>query len=212
MASLQSPQEAPNSSGIGRPIRGVEFSIVDHEDRPLGPGQRGELCIRGYNIMKGYYKNAPATKDALRDGWFHSGDVACLGEDGQYHIVDRMKDMVLRGGFNVYPREVEEVLYAHPAVREAVVIGVPHDTLGEEVMAIVTLRPGEQISAEELVRHCKEHVAAYKYLRIIEIRDELPKVRPARFSNGYFAADCPNDGEGCGAPIDGRACPLAIPN
>lgn len=175
VASFQSREEAPHSSGIGRPIDGVEFRIVDLEDRPLPPGQSGELCICGYNIMNGYYRNPDATAESMRGGWFHSGDVACLGEDGQYHIVDRMKDMVLRGGFNVYPREVEEVLYRHPAVREAAVVGVPHDTLGEEVKAVVTLMPGAQATREELVLHCKQHVAAYKYPRIVEIRDELPK-------------------------------------
>ncbi|HKK51355.1 MAG TPA: long-chain fatty acid--CoA ligase, partial [Myxococcota bacterium] len=142
---------------------------------PLSEGERGEICIRGHNVMKGYLGRPDATKEALRNGWFHSGDIGYRDEDGCYWIVDRKKDMILRGGFNVYPREVEEVLYEHEAVAEAAVIGVPHESHGEEVKAVVALAPGAIVSPDELREFCKERLAAYKYPRLIEIVDELPK-------------------------------------
>ena len=125
--------------------------------------------------MKGYWKRDDATAEAIRDGWFHTGDMAKVDEDGYFFIVDRKKDMIIRGGYNVYPREIEEVLYEHPAVREAAVIGVPHDELGEEVGAAVALKDGESVSAEELRDFVKENVAAYKYPRHVWFVDELPK-------------------------------------
>jgi long-chain acyl-CoA synthetase len=166
----------PRKAGsIGYPVWGVEMRIVNDADEPLPDEERGEICIRGHNIMKGYLGREDATKEALRGGWFHSGDVGYRDEDGCYWIVDRKKDMILRGGFNVYPREVEEVLYEHEAVAEAAVIGVPHESHGEEVKAIVALAPGARADAEELKAFCKDRLAAYKYPRLIEIRDELPK-------------------------------------
>ena len=138
-------------------------------------GVAGEICIKGHNVMKGYYKRPQATREAIVDGWFRSGDIATRDEDGYYFIVDRKKDMILRGGYNVYPREVEEVLYTHPQVAEAAVIGVPHESLGEEVKAVVALKLGSKIEPAELIAHCKEHLAAYKYPRHVEIIDALPK-------------------------------------
>jgi long-chain acyl-CoA synthetase len=138
-------------------------------------GELGEIVIRGHNVMKGYYKRPEATAEAIRSGWFHTGDLARVDEDGYFFIVDRVKDMIIRGGFNVYPREIEEVLYAHPAVAEAAVIGVYDLALGEEVKAVVAFKPGQSASEQDLIAYCKERLAAYKYPRSVEIRDTLPK-------------------------------------
>jgi long-chain acyl-CoA synthetase len=168
--------DKPRKPGsIGYPVWGVELCIVDDADQQLPDGERGEICIRGHNIMKGYLGRPEATKETLRGGWFHSGDVGYRDEDGCYWIVDRIKDMILRGGFNVYPREVEEVLYAHEAVVEAAVIGVAHESLGEEVKAVVVLGHDARVTPEELRAFCQERLAAYKYPRIVEIVAELPK-------------------------------------
>ena len=161
---------------IGTPIRDVELRLVDEEGNVLGVGDVGELQIKGPNVMKGYWQMPEATEKAIdADGWFASGDMATVDEDGYYSIVDRKKEMILRGGYNVYPREVEEVLYEHPAVAEAAVMGVPHDELGEEIVAIIAFKEGESATEDELRDHAKEGVAAYKYPRHILIVDELPK-------------------------------------
>jgi len=166
----------PRKAGsIGYPAWGVEMCIVDDDDNPLPDGERGEICIRGHNIMKGYLGRPDATKEALRGGWFHSGDIGYRDDDGCYWIVDRKKDMILRGGFNVYPREVEEVLYAHESVVEAAVIGVPHESHGEEVKAVVALSAGSTATPDAIKAFCKERLAAYKYPRTVEIVDALPK-------------------------------------
>jgi long-chain acyl-CoA synthetase len=168
--------DRPRKPGsIGYPVWGVEMGIFDDEDRPVADGEPGEICISGHNIMKGYLRRPEATAEAIRDGWFHSGDIGVRDADGSYRIVDRKKDMILRGGFNVYPREVEEVLYAHEAIIEAAVIGVPHESHGEEVKAVVALGPGRELSAENVIAYCKERLAAYKYPRIVEFSDGLPK-------------------------------------
>jgi long-chain acyl-CoA synthetase len=160
---------------VGYPVWGVEMAILDDTDQPVPEGERGEICIRGHNVMKGYWGRPEATAEAMRNGWFHSGDVGVRDEDGCYRIVDRVKDMILRGGFNVYPREVEEALYTHPAVVEAAVIGVPHPSHGEEVKAVVALAKDQSVTSEELIAFCKERLAAYKYPRIVEFVEELPK-------------------------------------
>ena len=168
--------DRPRQPGsIGYPVWGVEMAILDDLDRPLPDGERGEICVRGHNVMKGYWKRPDATKEALRNGWFHTGDIGVRDSAGSYTIVDRKKDMIIRGGFNVYPREIEEVLYAHPAVLEAAVVGVAHESHGEEVKAILALRPGHKLSAAEVIAFCKERLAAYKYPRHVEFRDALPK-------------------------------------
>ena len=170
------PRGGKKPGSIGRPIWGVEFRLIDGDGAVVTElGKPGEICIKGHNVMKGYYQRPEATAEAIVDGWFRSGDVGVVDADGYYTIVDRKKDMIIRGGFNVYPREIEEVLYAHPAVGEAAVIGVPHDSHGEEVKAVVAWKPGHSATADELVAYCKERLAAYKYPRIIEIRDALPK-------------------------------------
>ena len=165
-----------NPGSIGYPVWGVEMAIVDEHDQTVADGERGEIVIRGHNIMKGYYQRPEATAESIKNGWFYSGDVGIKSpEDGSYAIVDRLKDMILRGGFNVYPREVEEVLYQHPAVAEAAVLGVPDAEHGEEVKAVLALKPGHELTAQEVIDYCKQHVAAYKYPRIVEFMETLPK-------------------------------------
>lgn len=177
IASFNVPYLQKKPGSIGIPLEGVEFKLVDGEGKTvLENDTPGEICIKGHNVMKGYYKRPDATKQAVTaDGWFHTGDIGTRDADGFYYIVDRKKDMIIRGGFNVYPREVEECLYAHPAIGEAAVIGVDHLSHGEEVKAYVAFKPGQSATPEEIIAYCKEHLAAYKYPRIVEIRDELPK-------------------------------------
>ncbi len=162
---------------VGKPIWGISVQIWDADGRPLPPGAGhvGEIVLRGPNIMIGYHNNLEATAKAFAGGWFHTGDLGYLDEDGFMFIVDRIKDLIIRGGYNVYPREVEEVIYAHPAVAEAAVIGVPDPKLGEEVRAIVAVRPGQSVTEAELIEFVKERAAAYKYPRTVEFRDSLPK-------------------------------------
>jgi len=176
-ASFNRSVEDRRFLSIGRPIWGVEMKIFDEEDHPMPVGKDhvGEICIRGHNVMKGYYKKAEATAEAFKGGWFHSGDMGYVDEDGFFYIVDRKKELIIRGGFNVYPREVEEVLYAHPAVQEAAVIGVPDERMGEEVSAVVCLKQGQAATEAELIAFVKERVAAYKYPRTIRFMDALPK-------------------------------------
>jgi long-chain acyl-CoA synthetase len=162
---------------IGKALWGVRMRVCDRAGRTLPPGreQVGEILIRGHNVMKGYLGRPEATAEALRDGWLHSGDLGYMDEDGFYFIVDRAKDLVIRGGYNVYPREIEEVLYAHPAILEAAVIGKPDERLGEEIVAVVALRPGHKVTAQEIIAYTRERLAAYKYPREIRFMAELPK-------------------------------------
>jgi long-chain acyl-CoA synthetase len=162
---------------IGKPMWGVDLRIVDEADEPLLPGPEnvGEIVMRGHNVLKGYYKNPGATEAAMRNGWFHTGDLAYADDDGFVFIVDRKKDLVIRGGFNVYPREIEEVLYGHEAVAEAAVIGRPDERLGEEVVAFVSLTPDASATPQELIAWTRERVAAYKYPREVRILPQLPK-------------------------------------
>jgi len=175
VASFNHPYRERKAGSIGTPIEGVEMKVVDAEDGDLPTGEVGEIVIRGHNVMKGYWSRPDATAETIRDGWLHTGDLARIDEDGYFFIVDRKKDMIIRGGFNVYPREVEEVLYEHPAVREAAVIGLPDDTYGEEVAAAVQLEDGAEITPEELREFVKGQIAAYKYPRRVWFVDELPK-------------------------------------
>jgi long-chain acyl-CoA synthetase len=175
VASFNHLDRPPKPGSIGTPIWGVEMRCVDSEGHDVPTGELGEIVIRGHNVMKGYYKRADATAESIRGGWFYTGDVAYKDEDGYYFIKDRVKDMIIRGGFNVYPREIEEVLYAHPAIAEAAVIGVHDQALGEEVKAVVAFKPGQSATEPEIIEYCKERLAAYKYPRSVEIRDTLPK-------------------------------------
>ena len=159
---------------IGLPVWGVFVRIVDQNDQDVGTNELGEIVIRGHNVMKGYYKRPEATTEAFRNGWFHTGDIGRMDEDGYIFIADRVKDMIIRGGFNVYPREIEEVLMTHPAVSLAAVLGIPHERHGEEVKAFVILKEGAEVTEAELVAWSKENMADYKYPRLVEIRTELP--------------------------------------
>jgi long-chain acyl-CoA synthetase len=176
VASFNHPDRERKAGSIGTPISGVEMKVVDDQGNEVPQGEPGEIVIRGHNVMKGYWNRPDATADAISDdGWFKTGDMATVDEDGYFFIVDRKKDLIIRGGYNVYPREVEEVLYEHPAVREAAVIGVEHPDLGEEVGAAVALKEGAECSEDELREHVKEQVAAYKYPRKVWFVGELPK-------------------------------------
>ena len=159
---------------IGQPIVGVEVAIVDESGNQLPANQDGEIVVRGHNVMKGYYKRPEATAAAIRDGWFHTGDIGRRDANGNYFIVDRIKDMVIRGGFNVYPRELEEVLMTHTAIALVAVIGVPHEVHGEEIKAVVVLKPDAAAEPDAIVAWCKERMAAYKYPRIVQIVESLP--------------------------------------
>jgi long-chain acyl-CoA synthetase len=167
--------ERPSKPGtVGQPLFAVDIMVVDDNDEPVEPGQRGEVVIRGHNVMKGYYKQPEATAEVMRNGWFHTGDIGVFDVDGYLSIVDRKKDMILRGGMNVYPRELEEVMLTHPAVSLVAVVGVPDERLGEEVKAFVVKKAGAEVTEDALREWCKEQFAAYKYPRFIEFRPELP--------------------------------------
>ena len=175
IASFNHPDRERKPGSIGTPIDGVEMKVVDEDGKEVPDGEVGEIVIRGHNVMKGYWNKPEATEESIRDGWFHTGDMAKVDEDGYFFIVDRKKDLIIRGGYNIYPREIEEILYEHEAVREAAVIGVPHDDLGEEVGAAIALKEGQEADADELKAYVKERVAAYKYPRHVWFVDDLPK-------------------------------------
>jgi len=175
VASFNHPDRIRKPGSIGTPIRGVDMRVADEWGKDVPAGEVGEIVIRGHNVMKGYWRRADATAEAIPDGWFRSGDLARVDDDGYFFIVDRRKDMIIRGGYNVYPREIEEVLYEHPAVAEAAVIGVPDASLGEEVGAAVVLKPGQTTTPEKIQEYVKGQVAAYKYPRRVWLLDALPK-------------------------------------
>jgi long-chain acyl-CoA synthetase len=175
VATFSDPQRDPRPGSIGVPIWGIDVKLVDPDWNTVGEaGEIGEIAVRGHNIMKGYYKRPEATAAVMRDGWFRTGDLARRDEDGFYYIVDRAKDMIIRGGFNVYPREVEEVLMTHEAVSLAAVVGVPHESHGEEIKAFVILEEGASVTEDELREWAKEQMAGYKYPRIIQFAKDLP--------------------------------------
>lgn len=176
-ASFNISAEQRKVLSIGKPIWGVQMAIVDPDGGPLPPGEEnvGEVVVRGHNVMKGYYKRPEATAEAIRGGWLHTGDLGYRDADGYFYIVDRLKDLIVRGGYNVYPREIEEVLYGHPEVVEAAVVGRPDDRLGEEVEAFVVLTPGAAADAAALTAYAKERLAAYKYPRAFHLLAQLPK-------------------------------------
>lgn len=175
VATFSDPDRDPRPGSIGIPIWGVECKLIDDDWADVeGADAIGEIAIRGHNIMKGYLNRPDATAEVMRDGWFRSGDLARRDEDGFYYIVDRSKDMIIRGGYNVYPREIEEVLMTHPDVSLAAVVGVPHESHGEEVKAFVIRHEGATLTEEELVAWGKEQMASYKYPRIVTFVDALP--------------------------------------
>jgi long-chain acyl-CoA synthetase len=167
--------ERPSKPGtVGQPLMGVEIKCFDDGDKEVARGERGEIVIRGHNVMKGYYKRPEATAEAFRNGWFHTGDIGIMDDEGYLAIVDRKKDMILRGGYNIYPRELEEIIITHEAVSLCAVIGVADERLGEEVKAFVVLNQGHQLSSGEFVEWCKTQFAANKYPRYVEFRESLP--------------------------------------
>jgi long-chain acyl-CoA synthetase len=161
---------------VGKPIYGVELEIWNAQGDPLPRGREsvGEIVVRGVNVMRGYHGQPEATAEAMAGGWLHTGDLGYIDEDGFVFVVDRKKDLIIRGGYNVYPREVEDVLYTHPAVAEAAVIGIPDDRMGQEVKAVVALKPGQQATEDEIVDFVKQRMASYKYPRSVEFREHLP--------------------------------------
>ncbi|MBI1847269.1 MAG: long-chain fatty acid--CoA ligase [Candidatus Rokubacteria bacterium] len=160
---------------VGQPIPGVEVRILDDDDREVPGGEVGEVCVRGDNVMLGYYKMPEETARAIRNGWLHTGDVGKLDKDDYLYIVERKKDLIIRGGFNIFPREIEEVLYAHAKVAEAAVVGVRDPLMGEDVLAWVALKPGQHASAEEIMGFCQERLAKYKCPKQVRFVDALPK-------------------------------------
>jgi long-chain acyl-CoA synthetase len=176
LASFNRRDRERKPGSIGLPIDGTEMRVVDAYGNEVAQGDVGEIAIRGHNVMKCYWGRPDATAEVIdADGWFRTGDIGRADEDGYFFIVDRKKELVIRGGYNVYPREIEEVIYEHPDVREAAVIGVPHDELGEEVAAAVALKDGAETTAADIRSFVKERVAAYKYPRHVWLVDELPK-------------------------------------
>jgi long-chain acyl-CoA synthetase len=159
---------------VGLPI-GNEVRVFDDQDGELGPGQIGEIVLRGANVMKGYYRNEAATRDAMRSGWLHTGDLGYRDDEGFFYVVDRKSDMIIRGGENIYPREIDEVLYQHPLVKEAATVGVPDELYGEEVRAFVVPRPDATVTEEELLSYCRTRLADFKCPKSIILLDKIPK-------------------------------------
>lgn len=174
-ATFNAPSGVRKEGSVGFALAGHEVSIVGADGAPVAHGERGEVAIKGPSIMKGYWRRPEATAEVMRDGWFLSGDIGIQDEDGYLWIVDRKKDLVIRGGYNVYPREIEEVLYMHPAIREVAVIGIPDDRLGEEIGAVVALHPGASLEPADLRSWAHERLSAYKVPRIYQVVVELPK-------------------------------------
>ncbi|MDT7762954.1 MAG: long-chain acyl-CoA synthetase [Mycobacterium sp.] len=174
VVSFNHPGAQRKPGSIGTPVEGVQMRLVDETGAQVAQGMPGELQVKGPNVMKGYWNLPDATAAAIADGWFSTGDIARIDEDGYYYVVDRKKDLIIRGGYNVYPREVEEVLHEHPAVAQVVVIGIPHDTLGEDIGAAVVLKSGATVDPDELRSFAKQRVAAYKYPRRLWLVDSLP--------------------------------------
>jgi long-chain acyl-CoA synthetase len=175
VASFNHPDRPRKPGSIGTPVAGVQMRVLDDSGAEVTPGEVGEVAIRGHNVMKGYWRNPDATAAAIPDGWFRTGDLARVDEDGYFFIVDRKKELIIRGGYNVYPREIEEALYEHPGVAEVAVVGIAHESLGEEVGAAVALKPGASATPRELREFARERLAAYKYPRHVWLVEQLPK-------------------------------------
>jgi long-chain acyl-CoA synthetase len=173
-STFNPPDERRRPGSCGLPI-GNEMRVVDEEDREVADGTLGEIVLRGENILKGYYKNPEATTTAFRNGWFHTGDIGYRDKDGFYYIVDRKSDMIIRGGENIYPREIDEVLYQHPSIAAAAVVGIPDELYGEEVAAFIVLKDNETMTEEEIVEFCSQRLANYKCPKTIRFVKEIPK-------------------------------------
>ncbi|HXU39972.1 MAG TPA: long-chain-fatty-acid--CoA ligase [Blastocatellia bacterium] len=168
------PIDDRRAGSVGKPI-GNEVRVFDENEQQVGPHQVGEIVLRGPNIMKSYYKNATATREAFLSGWFHTGDLGYRDEDGFFYVVDRKSDMIIRAGENIYPREIDEVLYQHPKVRDAATIGVPHELYGEEVKSFVVPREGQEITEQEIIEFCSERLADFKCPKTVEFVEDIPK-------------------------------------
>jgi long-chain acyl-CoA synthetase len=188
------PREGDRKPGsVGLPLPDVDCKIVDIETgtREVEPGEPGELCVRGPNLMDGYWQKPDETALVLRDGWLYTGDIVRMDEDGYFYVVDRKKEMIVVSGFKVYPREVDEILYSHPAVLEAAAVGVPHPSKGEVVKAFVVLKPGATATAQEIVDHCRKDLAPYKVPVEVSFRDDLPKTLIGKVMRRQLAAEEP---------------------
>ena len=175
-AATSNPVHGVRKPGsVGLPFNGLEVKIFDEEDREVPTGEVGEVVIRGPAVMKGYYNNPEATAETLKGGWLHSGDLGKKDEDGYIYILDRKKDMIICSGYNVYPREIEELLHSHPAVMEAAVVGIPDPKRGESPVAFVIPRPGKKVNEEELIQFCKDNLAAYKVIKAVKFAEEFPR-------------------------------------
>jgi len=174
-ARTESEPDRKRLTSAGRECLVTEVRIKDEDGKDLPPGEIGEICVKGANVMMGYWKNPEQTESALRDGWLHTGDMATMDKDGYIYLVDRKHDMIISGGENIYPREVEEVIYKHPAVAEVAVVGVPDDTWGESVKAAVVLKPGQSATEAEIIELCKQHLAGYKKPKSVDFVSVLPK-------------------------------------
>jgi long-chain acyl-CoA synthetase len=173
-STFNPPDKRRRPGSCGVPI-GNEMRVVDEEDREVPDGELGEIVLRGENILKGYYKNDLANATAFRNGWFHTGDIGYRDTDGFYYIVDRKSDMIIRGGENIYPREIDEVLYQHPDIHAAAVVGVPDELYGEEVAAVVVLKDGAKTSEQEVIDYCKARLADFKCPKTVRFLDDIPK-------------------------------------
>ncbi|HYP30089.1 MAG TPA: long-chain-fatty-acid--CoA ligase [Blastocatellia bacterium] len=187
-STFNPPDERRRAGSVGLPI-GNEVKVFDDDDRELGPREVGEIVLRGPNVMKGYFRNEPATREAFRSGWFHTGDLGYADEDGFFYVVDRKSDMIIRGGENIYPREIDEVLYQHPKVKDAATVGVADPLYGEEVKSYVVLRPGERATEEELLDFCRERLADFKCPRSVEFLEEIPKGPTGKLLKRMLAGD-----------------------
>jgi long-chain acyl-CoA synthetase len=179
-----SPEELKRLESAGKPLKEGELRIVDEQGRDVPVGEPGEIIARSDRVMKGYWRQPEETAKIMRDGWLHTGDVGRVDEDGYVYVVDRKRDMIISGGENIYPREIEEVLYMHPAVLEAAAVGVPDDKWGESVKAVVILRPGSTVSEEEIIEFCKKHMASYKKPRSVEFWDDFPRTGSGKIKKG----------------------------
>jgi long-chain acyl-CoA synthetase len=189
------PREGVRRPGsVGLPLPDVDCRIVDLETgtREVAPGETGELCVRGPNLMDGYWQKPEETALVLRDGWLYTGDIVRMDEDGYFSVVDRKKEMIVVSGFKVYPREVDEILYGHPAVLEAAAVGVPHPSKGEVVKAFVVLTPGATATAQEILAHCRTQLAPFKVPVDVAFRDELPKTLIGKVLRRQLAAEEPD--------------------
>ena len=173
-STFNPPDEHRRPGSCGVPI-GNEMRVVDEEDRDVAEGELGEIVLRGDNVLKGYYKNDAANATAFRNGWFHTGDIGYRDADGFYYIVDRKSDMIIRGGENIYPREIDEVLYQHPGVAAAAAVGVPDELYGEEVAAVIVLKPGASVSEQEVIDYCKARLADFKCPKTVRFVEDIPK-------------------------------------